>query len=29
MTGVDVPVDGGFESVSAYRRVWQIAQGTA
>ncbi|MEU2131731.1 SDR family oxidoreductase [Streptomyces sp. NPDC018352] len=29
MTGVDVPVDGGFESVSAYRRVWQIVQGEA
>jgi hypothetical protein len=29
MTAVDVPVEGGFESVSAYRRVWQIAQGTA
>lgn len=29
MTGVDVPVDGGFEAVSAYRRVWQIAQGKA
>ncbi|MWA03269.1 glucose 1-dehydrogenase [Actinomadura sp. LD22] len=23
LTGVDVPVDGGFEAVSAYRRVWQ------
>jgi NAD(P)-dependent dehydrogenase (short-subunit alcohol dehydrogenase family) len=29
MTGVDVPVDGGFESVSAYRRVWQLAQANA
>lgn len=29
MTGVDVPVDGGFDSVSAYRRVWQIVQGEA
>jgi 3alpha(or 20beta)-hydroxysteroid dehydrogenase len=29
MTGVDVPVEGGFESVSAYRRVWQLAQANA
>ena len=28
LTGVDVPVDGGFEAVSAYRRVWQLATGT-
>ena len=27
LTGVDVPVDGGFEAVSAYRRVWQLATG--
>ncbi|WP_228000084.1 SDR family NAD(P)-dependent oxidoreductase [Nocardia australiensis] len=29
MTGVDVPVDGGFEAVSSYRRVWQTVQGIA
>ncbi|WP_236581533.1 SDR family oxidoreductase [Rhodococcus sp. T7] len=26
VTGVDVPVDGGLESVSAYRRVRQVAR---
>lgn len=27
LTGVDVPVDGGFEAVAAYRRVWQDVAG--
>lgn len=25
ITGVDIPVDGGFEATAAYRRVWQLA----
>jgi NAD(P)-dependent dehydrogenase (short-subunit alcohol dehydrogenase family) len=25
VTGVDIPIDGGFEATSAYRRVWKIA----
>jgi hypothetical protein len=29
MTGVGVPAGGGFESVSAYRRVWQLAEADA
>lgn len=29
VTGVDIPVDGGFDAVSAYRRVWQVATGAA
>lgn len=29
VTGVDIPVDGGFEATAAYRRVWQLATGPA